>query len=233
VRQAGPVGVTHLDRPPPLDLSEHLATCGFPHRARPRPTILKTAYPSRCSVVVRRTSLSSWTPRLRTSSLTPARAPSPTCTSGRTFSRCLRHSSAATRRGYNQAFFTRIKIKARWDDKAGVEDLDSSRPASEPLTQLGYLYAPYREAEMHWFCKPDPAHRTHHLHLVPTGSRRYQDELVLRDFLRARPDIALKYQEIKQRLAISYEHDREAYTDGKSSFIALALGEAREGSASE
>jgi GrpB-like predicted nucleotidyltransferase (UPF0157 family) len=119
------------------------------------------------------------------------------------------------------------------DIMVGVEDLDSSRPASEPLTQLGYLYAPYREAEMHWFCKPDPAHRTHHLHLVPTGSRRYQDELVLRDFLRARPDIALKYQEIKQRLAISYEHDREAYTDGKSSFIALALGEAREGSASE
>jgi GrpB-like predicted nucleotidyltransferase (UPF0157 family) len=69
------------------------------------------------------------------------------------------------------------------DIMVGVEDLDSSRPASEPLTQLGYLYAPYREAEMHWFCKPDPAHRTHHLHLVPTGSRRYQDELVLRDLL--------------------------------------------------
>jgi hypothetical protein len=24
-----------------------------------------------------------------------------------------------TRRGYNQAFFTRIKIRARWDDRAG------------------------------------------------------------------------------------------------------------------
>jgi GrpB-like predicted nucleotidyltransferase (UPF0157 family) len=117
------------------------------------------------------------------------------------------------------------------DILVGVEDLDSSRAAFEPLARLGYLYAPYREKEMHWFCKPDPTHRTHHLHLVPTGSQRYQDELTLRDFLRARPDVALKYQEIKQRLAASYEHDREAYTDGKSSFIALALKDAREGSA--
>ena len=114
------------------------------------------------------------------------------------------------------------------DVLVGVEDLDSSRPAFEPLAQLGYLYAPYRETEMHWLCKPDPAHRTHHLHLVPTGSRRYQDELAFRDFLRGRPDIALKYQEIKQRLAVSYEHDREAYTDSKSGFITLALKEARE-----
>jgi len=118
------------------------------------------------------------------------------------------------------------------DILVGVESLDSSRPAFEPLAELGYLRAPYREKEMHWFCKPDPAHRTHHLHLVPTGSQRYQDELALRDFLRVRPDIALKYQEIKQRLAVSYEHDREAYTDGKSSFIALALKEAGESGAS-
>lgn len=34
------------------------------------------------------------------------------------------------------------------------------------LADLGYLYAPYPPDEMHWFCKPDPARRTHHLHLV-------------------------------------------------------------------
>ena len=118
------------------------------------------------------------------------------------------------------------------DILVGVKTLDSSRSAFDPLAELGYLYAPYRESVMHWFCKPDPAHRTHHLHLVPTGSQRYQDELTLRDFLRARPDIALKYQQIKQRLAASYEHDRGAYTDGKSSLIALALSEARERSTS-
>ena len=105
--------------------------------------------------------------------------------------------------------------------------MESSRAAFEPLAELGYLYAPYRETEMHWFCKPDPTRRTHHLHLVPSGSQRYQDELAFRDFLRGRPDIALKYQEVKQRLAASYEHDREAYTEGKSSFIALTLKEAR------
>jgi GrpB-like predicted nucleotidyltransferase (UPF0157 family) len=113
------------------------------------------------------------------------------------------------------------------DILVGVGDLESSRAAFEPLAELKYLYAPYREHEMHWFCKPDPAHRTHHLHLIPTGSQRFQDELAFRDFLRARPDVALKYQEVKQRLAVSYEHDREAYTEGKDTFVALALRDAR------
>jgi GrpB-like predicted nucleotidyltransferase (UPF0157 family) len=119
------------------------------------------------------------------------------------------------------------------DILAGVGDLESSRAAFEPLAKLNYLYAPYREEEMHWFCKPDPARRTHHLHLVSTGSRRYQDELAFRDFLRGRPDVALKYQEVKQQLAASYEHDREAYTGGKGTFIALALRNAREESDTE
>jgi GrpB-like predicted nucleotidyltransferase (UPF0157 family) len=41
------------------------------------------------------------------------------------------------------------------------------------LAGLGYLYAPYRVEQMHWFCKPEPSRRTHHLHLVPTGSTRF------------------------------------------------------------
>jgi GrpB-like predicted nucleotidyltransferase (UPF0157 family) len=76
---------------------------------------------------------------------------------------------------------------------------------------------------MHWFCKPSPARRSHHLHLVPTGSPRYRDELAFRDALRADPQLAAGYAELKQNLAARYPEDREAYTEGKAPFIAGVL----------
>src|SRR2546421_10761446 len=63
------------------------------------------------------------------------------------------------------------------DILVGVNDLESSRAYIDPLAALNYVYAPYRPGEMLWFCKPNRARRTHHLHLVPTNSRRFQEEL--------------------------------------------------------
>ncbi len=105
------------------------------------------------------------------------------------------------------------------DIMAGVADLESSRACIEPLGGLGYLYAPYREDVMHWFCKPDPAARTHHLHLVPTGSPRWRRVLAFRDLLRRDPAAATEYAALKQTLAARFPHDREAYTDGKTALI--------------
>jgi GrpB-like predicted nucleotidyltransferase (UPF0157 family) len=112
------------------------------------------------------------------------------------------------------------------DILVGVEDLETSRACFEPLAQLEYLYAPYLPEEMHWFCKPDPRHRTHHLHLVPRDSSRYRDELAFRDHLRANPEKARDYAELKRRLAVRFGRDREGYTDAKAGFIALVLAEA-------
>ncbi len=67
------------------------------------------------------------------------------------------------------------------------------------------------------------------MHLVPTGSRRYRDELAFRDLLRARPDLAGEYVALKRRLAGSCKNDREAYTEGKAPFIVEALNAARGG----
>jgi len=109
------------------------------------------------------------------------------------------------------------------DILVGVKDLQSSRACFGELAKLGYQYAPYRADEMHWFCKPNPARRTHHLHLVPTGSNRYRDELAFRDILRTRSDLAQRYQTMKQKLAAEHRNDREAYTEAKQAFIAGAL----------
>jgi GrpB-like predicted nucleotidyltransferase (UPF0157 family) len=53
------------------------------------------------------------------------------------------------------------------DIMAGVTSLDESRPAISELATIGYCYFPYQPDQKHWFCKPSPAYRTHHLHLVP------------------------------------------------------------------
>ena len=110
------------------------------------------------------------------------------------------------------------------DILVGVEDLEGSRACFDPLAALDYLYAPYRSEEMHWFCKPDPRHRTHHLHLVPVGSRRYEEELAFRDRLRANPTLAAEYADLKRSLASRLRDDREGYTDAKAEFIRRALG---------
>ena len=111
------------------------------------------------------------------------------------------------------------------DILVGVRDLAGSRACFEPLAELEYSYAPYRVEEMHWFCKPDPRRRTHHLHLVPSDSPRYRAELAFRDRLRQRPELAARYGRLKQELASSFRQDRERYTRAKGAFIKRALRE--------
>lgn len=116
-----------------------------------------------------------------------------------------------------------LEAKPIIDILVGVRDLEASRACFGPLAGLGYLYAPYLPEEMHWFCKPDPARRTHHLHLVPVGSSRYRDELAFRDRLRADPRLLADYAALKRRLAERHRDDRESYTDAKGAFIRAAL----------
>jgi GrpB-like predicted nucleotidyltransferase (UPF0157 family) len=84
---------------------------------------------------------------------------------------------------------------------------------------------------MHWFCRPSPARRTHHLHLVPTGSARFTDVLAFRGYLRAHPGAARRYEQLKQRLAARHSHDRDAYTDGKAAMVAAITKDAQAWSA--
>jgi GrpB-like predicted nucleotidyltransferase (UPF0157 family) len=119
-----------------------------------------------------------------------------------------------------------LDAKPILDLLVGVEDLVISRACFEPLAGLEYLYTPYLPEEMHWFCKPDPSRRTHHLHLVPCDSPRYRDELAFRDCLRASHEKARDYAKLKHQLAASFEYDREGYTNAKADFIKRTLREA-------
>ncbi len=112
------------------------------------------------------------------------------------------------------------------DIMAAVGTLEESRDAIVALQSLNYLDAPYREDVEHWFCKPRPSFRTHHLHLVPHGSPTWMAVIAFRDRLREAPAVANAYADLKVQLAASFRHDREAYTAGKGAFVARVLGEA-------
>jgi GrpB-like predicted nucleotidyltransferase (UPF0157 family) len=109
------------------------------------------------------------------------------------------------------------------DIMIGVANLDLSEPAISALESAAYCYFPYRADVMHWFCKPSPFVRTHHLHLVPFRSPLWLERLAFRDYLLAHNDVALEYAELKKLLADKYRSDREAYTDAKGPFIQRIL----------
>ncbi|ALO44919.1 GrpB family protein [Pseudohongiella spirulinae] len=106
-----------------------------------------------------------------------------------------------------------LKAKPIIDIMAGVKNLDSSVKAIEVLQNNGYCYYPYKADVMHWFCKPTPEYRTHHLHLVPYDSPLWRERIKFRDILRNNAKVAEKYEQLKVSLARDLTDDRESYTE--------------------
>ena len=119
-----------------------------------------------------------------------------------------------------------LRAKPVLDIMAGVESLEASIPAIQAVSRLDYVHYPYRAEVMHWFCKPSPAHRTHHLHLVPFGSALWHERILFRDVLRRDRGLAAEYAELTTLLAHRYRNDREAYTEAKSTFVVRVLARA-------
>ena len=76
---------------------------------------------------------------------------------------------------------------------------------------------------MHWFCKPSPEHRTHHLYLIETNHPEFRARLAFRNYLISHPDRALEYEKLKISLADKFKNDREAYTEAKTAFITTTI----------
>jgi GrpB-like predicted nucleotidyltransferase (UPF0157 family) len=74
-----------------------------------------------------------------------------------------------------------------------------------------------------WFMRSSNGQRTHHLHVVVFGGEIWRKHLVFRDRLRSDPSLAQSYAVLKSELAARFEHDRDAYTDAKSKFVASVV----------
>lgn len=116
-----------------------------------------------------------------------------------------------------------LAAKPVLDLMAPVHSLARSHDAIAAVAAAGYLYHPYQGDRMHWFCKPSPEHRTHHLHLVQRDSALWAERLAFRDALRRDASLASAYGQLKRQLAAQLGPDREAYTEAKGPFIQAVL----------
>jgi GrpB-like predicted nucleotidyltransferase (UPF0157 family) len=112
------------------------------------------------------------------------------------------------------------------DIMALVPEPATGEKSVAPLTAIGYEYRgelgiPGR----FYFNKGVPS--THHLHMYPFGHPEIERHLLFRDYLRAQPDAAREYAELKRALAEKYRDDREAYTEAKTEFIHATEAKAR------
>lgn len=100
-----------------------------------------------------------------------------------------------------------------------LEDIDAH--ILEKLANLGYVYIKKYEKEMPYrrFFQRDNAAgvRTHHIHLVGMQSDFWQKHLLFRDYLRAYPEEAKRYEQLKQDLAKKFT-DTNEYAKAKTEF---------------
>ncbi len=99
---------------------------------------------------------------------------------------------------------------------------DAQASFVKPLRNLDYVYwAENPKQDRMFFVKGMPpfgSRRTHHVHVTEAQGEMWQ-RLAFRDYLRAHPEEAAIYEQLKRRLATEHRTDREAYTDAKSAYV--------------
>lgn len=90
------------------------------------------------------------------------------------------------------------------------------------MESAGYLYAPQPEKPaphmmfMKGYTPEGFKGQVSHVHVRFPGD---WDELYFRDYLREHPEASHEYGNLKKKLKQEYEHDRDAYTSAKTTFI--------------
>lgn len=100
-----------------------------------------------------------------------------------------------------------------------VKSVDYLRQAASLLSGHGYMIMAENETRISLnkgYTENGFAERVFHLHLRLQGDT---DEIFFRDHLRAHPEIAKEYEQLKLRLWKQYEHDRDGYTEAKTEFV--------------
>ena len=119
----------------------------------------------------------------------------------------------------------------------GVRSLVEARHAVPTLlAPLGYRHMVEYEA---WL--PDemllrrgmPGPWTHHVHVVEPSTARWDELVLIRDYLRRHPAAAARYGVLKKALALESGDDIERFREGKRAFLQAALANARSEQARE
>lgn len=98
---------------------------------------------------------------------------------------------------------------------------------ADAIEQTGYLRMSQGEGRVSFNKGYTPqgfAKKVFHLHLRYVGDN---DELYFRDYMKAHPEDAARYEQLKLGLWKKYEHDRDGYTQAKAAFVKKYTKEAK------
>jgi GrpB-like predicted nucleotidyltransferase (UPF0157 family) len=111
------------------------------------------------------------------------------------------------------------------DMMVAVPSLKESQELIPVVEALGYQYRPDDPVpERLSFAKECcPQIRTHHLNLTALGSGFWMNQLAFRDYLRAHPEVAQAYMDLKLRLAEVYMQTNEIDPQCKTAFVARVV----------
>ncbi len=105
-----------------------------------------------------------------------------------------------------------------------VEDLDDIDASKDSFIELGFeALGEFGIFQRRYFRRAvtdaDALSFPIHLHVYAAGDPQIERHLRFRDYLRAHPSEAQKYEELKYSLASRFRNDRESYTEGKNNLI--------------
>lgn len=112
-----------------------------------------------------------------------------------------------------------IMAKPIVDILVAVDSVEKLQATANVLQENGYVVMSASENRVSLnkgYTENGFAERVFHLHARLKGDT---DEIYFRDYLNAHPDVATEYERLKLRLWKQFEHNRDAYTDGKTSFV--------------
>jgi len=115
-----------------------------------------------------------------------------------------------------------LGAKPTVDMMAGVAGKTVADAALPALAQIGYTdVLPVPEGTDWYYClgKGSGTDRHFHLHLARHENGFWHRHIVFRDFLRAHPDAAREYLELKRSLAARCRDERMKYNTAKTGFI--------------
>lgn len=108
------------------------------------------------------------------------------------------------------------------DIAAGRPRGASTQDAVAALEQAGYEHRGERGVPgRQLFCRGQP--RAYHVHLVEEGGPLWRDYVAFRSYLRAHPETARQFADLKRVLAARFSRDREAYMNAKASHVQEVL----------
>ena len=108
------------------------------------------------------------------------------------------------------------------DVMAATEQFDDVKPHVDRLADLGYQLQDTGTWERMWFVRAGDVRV--HLHVVTTARWEPANERIMRDYLRAHPEDARRYADLKRTLT---ELDGDSYTRAKTALIQEIVDRAR------